>query len=149
MQPLQVSQGKNSSRMGIRLTLCVVLLLALVLPQAVLASPLATGSAWYVEVTGPTEVAEGEEFEVSVIVKEVSGLFGGQFQLSFDPTYLQAVELSLQPGADMEPSVVGVSEIDNVAGSISFAASRMGDVEELSGEVIVLATVRFEALVPT
>ncbi len=149
MQPLQVSQGKNSSRMAIRLTLCLVLLLTLVLPQAVLASPLAEGSAWYVEVTGPTEVAEGEEFEVSVIVKEVTGLFGGQFQLSFDPTYLAAVEGSLQPGSDMEPSVVGVREIDNDAGSISFAVSRQGDVEELSGEVIVLATVRFTALVPT
>jgi len=135
--------------MGIRLTLCVVLLLALVLPQAVLASPLATGSAWYVEVTGPTEVAEGAEFEVSVIAKSVSGLFGGQFDLSFDPTYLAAVEGSLQPGSDMEPTVVGVREIDNGAGSISFAVSRQGDVAELSGEVIVLATVRFEALVPT
>lgn len=149
MQPLQVSHGKISSRMGIRLTLCVVLLLTLVLPQAVLASPLATGSAWYVEVTGPTEVAEGEEFEVSVIVKQVTGLFGGQFQLSFDPTYLAAVEGSLQPGSDMEPTVVGVREIDNDAGSISFAVSRQGDVEELSGEVIVLATMRFQALVPT
>jgi hypothetical protein len=148
MQSLQVSQGKNSSRMGITLTLCLVLLLAMVLPQAALAGPLATGSAMSVEVLGPTEVAEGDEFEVSVTVKEVSGLFGGQFELSFDPTYLEAVDGSLEPGAAMEPSVVGVREIDNVAGSISFAVSRRGDVDELSGN-IVLATVRFVALVPT
>ena len=148
MQPLQVSQSKNSSQMGITLTLCLVLLLALVVPQAALAGPLAEGSALSVEVLGPTEVAEGDEFEVSVTVKSVTGLFGGQFELSFDPTYLEAVDGSLAAGVAMEPSVVGVKDIDNVAGSISFAASRQGDVQELSGD-IVLATVRFVALVPT
>jgi hypothetical protein len=148
MQSLQTSRGKNSSQRVITLTLCVLLLLTLVLPQAALAGPLAEGSALSVEVLGPTEVAEGDEFEVSVTVKGVTGLFGGQFELSFDPTYLQAVDGSLEPGAAMEPSVVGVSKIDNVAGSISFAASRQGDVAELSGD-IVLATVRFTALAPT
>jgi hypothetical protein len=148
MQSLQVSQGKPISRMAITLVLGLILLLALVLPQGALAGPLSAGSARYVEVIGPTEVAEGEEFEVSVIVKEVTGLFGGQFELSFDPTYLEAVDGSLQPGSDMEPTVVGVREIDNGAGSISFAVSRQGDVQELSGDV-VLATLRFVALVPT
>jgi hypothetical protein len=108
MQTLQASRGRNSSHMGITLMLCLVLLLVVVLPQAALAGPLAEGSAMSVEVLGPTEVAEGDEFEVSVTVKGV----------------------------------------DTVAGSISFAASRQGDVAELAGDV-VLATVRFTALVPT
>lgn len=147
MQSPQALQGKTLSRMGITL-LCLVLTLALVLPQVALAGPLAQGSAMSVEVLGPTEVADGDEFEVSVTVKGVSGLFGGQFELSFDPTYLEAVGGSLSPGSQMEPSVVGVSQIDNVAGSISFATSRRGDVAELAGD-IVLATVRFTALAPT
>jgi hypothetical protein len=92
-------------------------------------------------------VAEGEVFDVSVIAQGVTGLFGGQFELSFDPLYLQAVDLSLSPGAALEPSVVGVESIDNVAGSISFAVSRQGDAEELSGD-IVLATMSFTALAP-
>ncbi|GAB4526838.1 MAG: hypothetical protein Kow0063_01490 [Anaerolineae bacterium] len=147
MQSPQASLGKTLSRIGVTL-LGLALVLALVLPQVALAGPLAQGSAMSVEVLGPVEVAEGDEFEVSVTVKGVSSLFGGQFELSFDPTYLEAVGGSLSPGGEMEPSVVGVSQIDNVAGSISFAASRQGDVAELAGD-IVLATVRFTALVPT
>lgn len=142
------TQGKNTRRMGLTLTLCVVLLLALVLPQAALAGPHTEGSAGWVEVTGPSTVNVGEEFEVSVIAKVVTGLFGGQFELSFDPTYLQVVEESLVPGTDLEPSIVGVDTVDNVAGSVLFAVSRQGDVEELSGEVIVLATMHFTALTP-
>jgi hypothetical protein len=143
MQPLQASQGKNSSWVSFTLVLSLVLLLALVLPQAALANPVVMETT--VEVSGPPVVAEGEEFEVTVVVGNVTGLFGGQFELSFDPTYLEAVNDSLLPGADLEPSVVGVQSIDNVAGSILFAVSRQGDVEELSGDV-VLATVHFVAL---
>lgn len=145
MRFLQASHTKNSGRVGVTLMLCLVFLLALVQPGAALAGPHAEGSAMSVEVNGPSTVAVGEEFEVSVVVKGVTGLFGGQFELSFDPTYLEAVDESLSPGVDLEPSVVGVKNIDNVAGSILFAVSRRGDVEELSGDV-VLATMRFRAL---
>jgi hypothetical protein len=93
-------------------------------------------------------VTEGEEFEISVTVRNVSGLFGGQFELSFDPAYLQGVEDSLQAGTDLEPSITGVSTIDNDAGSVLFAVSRQGDVEELSGDV-VLATMHFTATAQT
>lgn len=144
MQPLQASQGRKSNRVGTTLVLCLVLLIALVLPQVALADPLLGAS---VEVSGPPVVAVDEEFEVSVVVHDVEALFGGQFELSFDPTYLEAVGDSLLPGADLEPHVVGVRSTDNVAGSILFAVSREGDVEELSGDV-VLATVSFVALAP-
>jgi hypothetical protein len=147
MQSLQASQGKNSRRMGLTLTLCLVLLLALVLPQAALADPYTEGSAMSVEVSGPPVVTEGEEFEVSVVVRNVTGLFGGQFELSFDPAYLEGVGGSLVAGASLEPSVVGVASIDNVTGSVLFAVSRQGDVAELTGDV-VLATMRFTALAP-
>lgn len=98
-----------------------------------------------VDVTGPDSVTEGEEFEVSVIVRGVIGLYGGQFRLTFDPIYLQAVNGSLVPGTDLSPSVVGLANIDNVAGQVWFAVSRQGDQAELNGDV-VLARLRFRAV---
>jgi hypothetical protein len=98
-----------------------------------------------VDVTGPSSVTEGEEFEVSVIVRGVTGLYGGQFRLTFDPVYLQAVAGSLVPGVELAPSVVGLSNIDNATGHAWFAVSRQGDQVELQGDV-VLATLRFRAV---
>jgi minor extracellular serine protease Vpr len=147
MQSLHLSQDRNLGRMGVALTLCVAFLMILVQPQAAWATPFGNVTETSVEVSGPPVVAAGEEFEVSVVVRSVSGLFGGQFELSFDPADRQGVNDSLLPGVDLEPYVVGVKSIDNDTGSILFAASRAGDVEGLSGDV-VLATVRFVALAP-
>jgi hypothetical protein len=98
-----------------------------------------------VDVTGPVSVTPGQEFEVSVVVRNVTGLYGGQFRLTFDPVYLQAVGDSLAPGEALAPSVIGLSRIDNATGQVWFAVSRQGDQDELSGDV-VLATLRFTAV---
>jgi hypothetical protein len=98
-----------------------------------------------VDVTGPASVGQGEEFEVSVVVRNVTGLYGGQFRLTFDPAYLQAVSGSLAPGSPLAPSLIGLSNIDNTTGQVWFAASRQGDQAGLSGDV-VLATLRFTAV---
>jgi len=82
---------------------------------------------------------------VSVVVRNVTGLYGGQFRLTFDPVYLQAVSGSLLPGSALAPSLVGLAGIDNATGQVWFAASRQGDQVELSGDV-VLATLRFTAV---
>jgi hypothetical protein len=132
MRFLNISRGKNP---GVKTTtpvaLCLVFLLGLAQPQAAMA---VQGPVAFVEVVGPSVVTAGQEFEVSVVARNVTGLFGGQFELSFDPAYLQGVEDSLLPGTDLEPSVVGVKHINNDAGSILFAVSRKGDVEGLSGD---------------
>jgi hypothetical protein len=139
---------KVSQKPTITVTLTLLFLLALVLPQVTLAAPPYCDGpnceGMFVEVVGPEAVESNEEFEVSIVVRNATDLFGGQFELSFDPAYLQGVEGSLEPGADLAPSVVGVANIDNEAGSVSFAAARKGDVDELSGDV-VLATMRFVA----
>jgi hypothetical protein len=96
-------------------------------------------------VTGPASVTQGEEFEVLVVVRNVTGLYGAQFRLTFDPVYLQAVDGSLVPGDDLAPSVVGLASIDNATGQVWFAVSRRGDQAELSGDA-VLARLRFIAV---
>jgi hypothetical protein len=99
----------------------------------------------FVDVSGPPSVTEGDEFEVSVVVRNVTGLYGGQFRLTFDPVYLQAIDGSLSPGNALSPSVVGLASIDNTTGQAWLAVSRQGDQDELSGDV-VLATLRFRAV---
>lgn len=148
MQPLEMSPGKNPGKTAITVALCLVFLLTLVQPQVAQAGPPGQDSETFVEVVGPSVVTVGEEFEISVIARNVTHLFGGQFQLSFDPAFLQGVNDSLLPGVDLEPSIVGVAITDNGAGSVLFAVSRQGDVDELSGDV-VLATMHFTATAPT
>jgi hypothetical protein len=92
----------------------------------------------------------GDIFTISIVAQGVTepGIFGSQFELQFDPVHVQAVEGSLLSGVAMEPVVIGLSEIDNVAGLVRYAASRRGDIENLTGDV-VLATLSLEAISPT
>jgi hypothetical protein len=98
----------------------------------------------------PAIVPVGRPVQVAVIAANISapGIFGGQFQLTYDPRFLQAVEGSLQPGPELEPVVPARATVNTEAGLVEFAASRQGDVNSLSGRV-VLATVWFNVLAPT
>jgi hypothetical protein len=89
----------------------------------------------------------GDTFKVSIVAQNVTdpGIFGGQFEITYETTYLEAVANSLQPGAAMEPVVVAVDEIDPEAGLVKYAASRQGNVDNLAGNV-VLATLSFKAV---
>lgn len=92
----------------------------------------------------------GDTFKVSVVALGIEdpGIFGGQFEITYDINHLSAVDGSLSPSAAMEPVVVGLSEIDNVAGLVAYAASRQGDLDNLSGNV-ALASFSFEAVAAT
>ena len=92
----------------------------------------------------------GDTFQVSVVALGVEdpGIFGSQFEIIFDTLYLKVVDDSLVPGSDLQPVLNPVKEIDAENGLIRFAASRQGDLENLSGDV-VLATLSFEAIAAT
>lgn len=89
----------------------------------------------------------GDTFKVSIVAQNVTdpGLFGGQFEVTYQTEYLEAVADSLTPGAAMQPVVVAVSQIDPAAGVVKYAASRQGNVTNLTGN-IVLATINFKAV---
>jgi hypothetical protein len=95
-----------------------------------------------VEVTGPSTVNVGQVFTASVVVHNSPGIFGGQFNITFDSSYLEGVASSLQPGAALGDTLEGTRSI--TPSLISYAVSRRGDVADLSGDV-TLATVRFTA----
>lgn len=89
----------------------------------------------------------GETFRVSIVALGITdpGMFGGQFDVFYETEHLEALEGSLQSGPAMEPVVIALQEINTEAGTVRYAASRRGDVDNLTGNV-VLATFRFEAV---
>ncbi len=100
---------------------------------------------------GTTPVFEvGETFQVSIVAQDVAdpGMFGGQFDLTYDVNHLNVISDSLASGKALEPVVIARSNVDNTDGRVEYAASRKGDIQNLSGDV-VLATMRFEAVGPT
>jgi len=89
-------------------------------------------------------------------VEEVTDLYGGRVQLSFDPTVLQvrdadprssAPGVQIRPGDFLDPfhQFVLVNQADNSAGTIDFAVTQLHPATARSGSG-VLATVTFEAL---
>jgi hypothetical protein len=100
---------------------------------------------------GPTPVFNvGDQFKISIVAESVGepGIFGSQFQVFFDPIHLQVVEGSFVSGPAMEPVVTAIASADNEAGTAAWAASRQGDLDNVSGDV-VLATLTLEAISPT
>jgi hypothetical protein len=95
-----------------------------------------------VRVAGPAQVKAGDSFKVSVVAGGVGqpGIFGTQFNLVFDPQYLEAGNLQ---GDSRMPFTVA-RNVDNALGRATFAASRQGAVENLTGGV-TLATLDFKA----
>ena len=89
----------------------------------------------------------GDRFNVSIVALrgQEPGIFGGQFEISYETDYLRAVADSLVPGSALNPVVNPVHEIDQANGIVRFAASRQGDLENVAGNV-VLATLTFEAV---
>jgi len=111
------------------------------------------GDAMGIASVGAPPVFEvGDIFRVSIVALGVAdpGIFGSQFEITFNKDHLAAVEGSLTSGTALEPVVVAVSNIDNDndVGLVQYAASRQGDVDNVPGNV-VLATLRFEAVGPT
>ena len=73
----------------------------------------------------------GDLFKVSIVALGVAepGLFGGQFELTYDTNHLAAVEGSLEPGAAMQPVIVAVDNIDSAGGLVEYAASRQAYIK--------------------
>ncbi len=98
-------------------------------------------------VGAPPVFEVGDTFRVSIVALGVAepGIFGSQFEITFDTAHLAAVEGSLVSGAALEPVVTAISNLDNTTGLVQYAASRQGDVDNVAGNV-VLASLRFEAV---
>jgi hypothetical protein len=86
---------------------------------------------------GPATVKPGQTFEVAIVANRVTepGLFGVQLKLNFDPALVQVDSLHLHPDLNF----VANQTIQNDMGQVSIAASRQGQMPNLTGD-LTLAT---------
>ncbi len=105
-------------------------------------------------VTLQARTLEEGEITVDITVSRVRDLYAAELRLSFDPARLQVVDASEAPGVQIEPgapwnadgtSFIKPNQVDNDAGTILFAASRMNPAPALNGDA-VLARVTFRTL---
>jgi|GEM_PF-5163804 len=125
-------------------TLCVLFFLAILVaaPATQAESLPQTGSAT-LQITGPAQVTVGETFEIQVILNQPQppGVFGYQFRLNWDSA---AVTPSVgSPNLSPDFPLLAQSQISN--GQLLVAASRQGDVPDLTGSLTLL-TWTFEAV---
>jgi len=99
-----------------------------------------------VEITGPTEVLEGDTFLVEVVASNIPepGIFGYQFQFDWDDTVFTLMEETLT----LNPDFPIVARLDVGAATVDVGASREGDVPDLDGP-LTLMSVELQANVVT
>lgn len=91
-------------------------------------------------VDGPQQVGAAQLFSVTVKIEilEPPGVFGAQFELDYEPGYLEIIEVQVEPEL-----LVALKSFDNELGQLRFAASRRRDVANFTGNV-TFATVTFQ-----
>jgi hypothetical protein len=91
---------------------------------------------------GPTSVKPGQTFEIDIVAHQVvePGLYGVQFELNFDPDHVTVESLGVHSSLEL----VVDEAIDNDIGRVSLAATRLGRVTNLTGQ-ITLATLSLTA----
>jgi hypothetical protein len=127
--------------------LCVLVFLTVLAaaPAAQAEAMLQAGSAT-LQITGPAQVTVGETFEIQVILNQPQppGVFGYQFRLNWDSAAVRPSAGS--PTLSPDFPLIAQSQISD--GQLLVAASRQGDVPDLTGSLTLL-TWTFEAVAPT
>ncbi|MCQ3972810.1 MAG: hypothetical protein DPW09_05100 [Anaerolineae bacterium] len=127
--------------------LCVLVFLTmLVAAPATQAEPLLQAGGATLQITGPAQVTVGETFEIQVILNQPQppGVFGYQFRLNWDSAAVRPSAGS--PTLSPDFPLIAQSQISD--GQLLVAASRQGDVPDLTGSLTLL-TWTFEAVAAT
>ena len=125
------------------LMLCFLLGLAWALPGHQVAAQTAGNNT--VGVFKTYEVAPGAALTLPVEVKGAQQLYGIDLLLEFDPTLLQVVDaekntpgVQVALGTFLDPGLMLFNEVDNTAGTISFAMSQVNPSEAKNGNGVLL-----------
>lgn len=99
-----------------------------------------------IQITGPAQVNNGDTFLVEIIASDIPepGMFGYQLELDWDDAVFSLVDGSLA----LSPDFPVVARLDVGDGLIQVAASREGDVDDLTGPLTLLSA-EFQAQVVT
>ncbi|UCG24037.1 MAG: hypothetical protein JSW55_18205 [Chloroflexota bacterium] len=106
---------------------------SLLLLTFVVAAEPGNGLGTVVWLDGPAEAQVGADITVTISISDVTGLYGGEFFLSFDPADLQVVDadggapgVQITPGDCPQPDFVVLNSADNTAGTVGYAATQLG-----------------------
>lgn len=98
-----------------------------------------------------SQVKVGEVVTIDITVEQVSGLYGVEVHLRFDPDALEVVDadpakegIQLEPGTLPIPDFVVLNNADNSAGTIDYAATQLPPNDPGEGDGIV-AKISFKA----
>jgi len=89
-----------------------------------------------------------EHVEVDVVAHGMPPVYGAELRLSFDPERLRALDASERQGVQARPGsawggdgefFVARNDIDNEAGAVVFAVSRMAPAGPLTGDLVLLS----------
>jgi hypothetical protein len=96
----------------------------------------------------------GETAKVDLIIEEVSGLYGAEIHVKFDPDVLEVIDadpdqegIQLEPGTLPIPDFVVLNAADNQAGAIDYAVTQLPPNQPSQGNGIV-ASITFRAKKP-
>ena len=96
-----------------------------------------------------SEVTVGTTTTVNIRIENVTGLYGAEVHLTFDPALLEVVDanpaldgVQIQPGTFLSPDWTGQNRVDQEAGTIDFAISQAPPHEPVSDSG-VLASITF------
>jgi hypothetical protein len=87
---------------------------------------------------------------LDLVITEVTGLYGVQVHLQFDPEVLEVVDadptregVQIEPGTFPAPDFVALNQVDNLAGTIDYAVTQLAPREPREGSgVVAQITVR-------
>lgn len=92
------------------------------------------------------EVSEGNTGFVDIRSDGLTNIYGAQFTLSFDPTYLEVVDadaelagVQIATGTCPAPNYMGINLADNTVGTVDYGASQVSPTEPCNGGVIATA----------
>ena len=96
----------------------------------------------------------GETAQVDVIIEQVSGLYGAEIHLTFDPQVLEVIDadpsqegIQLEPGTFPVPDFVVLNAADNQTGAIDYAVTQLPPNQPGQGDGVI-ASVTFRAKKP-
>jgi len=103
-----------------------------------------------------TLVGTGDTVDLEIQIQDVTDMYGGRVQLTFDPAVIRVLDADPRgsaPGVQIFPGdfldtfnqLVLVNQADNEAGTIDYAVTQLHPAVGQSGSG-VLATIRFEAV---
>ena len=136
----------------------LLLLLAGWLSSGLCPAAAADGGASAGPVAEKPAVGVDEQFNVAVEVRNVNGLMGTTFELSFDPDLLEVTDADpATDGAQIADGIIFagksgfmplVNEADNPAGTVKYSALVTKLASEFTGAAGTIAVIKFKAKVP-